>query len=95
MDKHRPLPDPMFPESVFHYVTADRTSAWHEVMGRPGNNVMIANLNAMILQRGSAAVALCSCPQAELAGPRHSPIIHTSSQEYGHSAWADTTQYPN
>lgn len=56
---------------------------------------MIANLNAVVLQTGSAAVPLCSCPQAELAGPRHSPIIHISSQEYGHSAWADNTQYSN
>lgn len=41
--------------------------------------MLIPNLSAMILHRGSAAVPLCSCPQAELAGPGHSPVTHPTS----------------
>lgn len=48
---------------------------------------MIPKLNAMTLQRASAAVALFSWPRVELAGPGHSPVTHRDSQGDGHSAW--------
>ena len=50
MTKHWSLPGATSFEPVFHRAIADRSSAKQEMTGRPGNNVMVPNLNAMTLQ---------------------------------------------